>query len=378
MYPTVEATFRGDVRTIKMFCKLAQPAHVPSLEEVEKQFMTEFDYVEEAKQMQQIRENLINAGFASEDKDDFSTISYVPIPYLDLCTKRVLVMEELDGEKLVDGLVKDIDTLASLSGKTTEEFLAHEEQLNQKARKEGVLREGPSASEFDSYIKLLDSKRRVSNAVAKLNNLLIGWLPNSKSKPYVGKQELPVNQAEIIDDLLLIFAHQILVDGYFNGDPHSGNIILMKNTNKDKRRISNPYKLGLIDYGQVKKLTDKDRHLFCRLIIALAEDNRKEICRLAKEAGHLTKFGDEDLSYKFQKVSYDSLDPKILNGDHIQVFIENLEKVDPIEQLAKELIMIQRVSVMIRGLGHYLNQNRSAAKLWKPIAEEVLRNESEK
>ena len=43
--------------------------------------------------------------------------------------------------------------------------------------------------------------------------------------------------------------------------------------------------LGLIDYGQVKRLSDEDRHLFCRLIIALADDNRNEIIRLTKEAG---------------------------------------------------------------------------------------------
>jgi len=44
-------------------------------------------------------------------------------------------------------------------------------------------------------------------------------------------------------------------------------------------------KLGLIDYGQVKVLSKKDRILFCKLIIALNEDNRPDIVRLMKEAG---------------------------------------------------------------------------------------------
>ena len=39
-YPQVEQVFRGDVRTIKMFSKVAQPVHVPPLEEIERQFMT--------------------------------------------------------------------------------------------------------------------------------------------------------------------------------------------------------------------------------------------------------------------------------------------------------------------------------------------------
>lgn len=47
-YPEVEGRFRGDVRTILWFCKVAQPEHVKALEEIEKQFRTEFDYRLEA------------------------------------------------------------------------------------------------------------------------------------------------------------------------------------------------------------------------------------------------------------------------------------------------------------------------------------------
>ena len=61
-YPTVERRYRGDVRTIKLFAKLAQPVHVPPLEELEKQFETEFDYKEEARNLELVRNNLQSAG----------------------------------------------------------------------------------------------------------------------------------------------------------------------------------------------------------------------------------------------------------------------------------------------------------------------------
>ena len=44
-------------------------------------------------------------------------------------------------------------------------------------------------------------------------------------------------------------------------------------------------KLGLIDYGQVKVLTKEERLLFCKLIIALADDDKESICNLLEEAG---------------------------------------------------------------------------------------------
>jgi predicted unusual protein kinase regulating ubiquinone biosynthesis (AarF/ABC1/UbiB family) len=36
-YPKAEPLLRGDVRTIKAFAQLAQPVHVPALEQIEKQ-----------------------------------------------------------------------------------------------------------------------------------------------------------------------------------------------------------------------------------------------------------------------------------------------------------------------------------------------------
>merc|ERR1712232_204779 len=115
MYPNVENVFRGDVRTIKMFCQIAQPVHVPALDEIEKQFMTEFDYFQEAKQMNQVRENLIKGGVMSASG---SSPFQIPKPYLDLCTKQVLVMEELKGEKLAVSLQRDMERHAASLGKT--------------------------------------------------------------------------------------------------------------------------------------------------------------------------------------------------------------------------------------------------------------------
>jgi len=90
MYPEAERVFRGDVRTLKMFCQVAQPVHVPALEQTEKHFMSEFDYRQEAEQQERIRQNLTKAGIAG---DGPLSICEIPKVYMDLCTKRVVVME---------------------------------------------------------------------------------------------------------------------------------------------------------------------------------------------------------------------------------------------------------------------------------------------
>ena len=56
---------------------------------------------------------------------------------------------------------------------------------------------------------------------------------------------VPINAARLVDDLLAVMGHEVLVDGCFNADPHPGNILYLAETEQ----------LGLIDYGQVKRLS---------------------------------------------------------------------------------------------------------------------------
>lgn len=357
-YPEVERLFRGDVRTIKMFAQIAQPVHVPALDEIEKQFMSEFDYVQEAKQMNRIRGNLIKGGLDVK----------VPLAYTNLCTKSVLVMEELKGEKLADALRKDAECHAARVGMTLKDFQVQEEIEHDQLQKQGMAIKGPSALQYDQYIIILDAKRRLSNVSSLFFNCTVGLIPGVTKKEYISRTTLPINHAKIIDDLIYIHGHEILVDGYFNGDPHPGNILLLGAETK------NP-KLGLIDYGQVKALTNSERHLMCKIIVALANDNRPEIISLMKEAGFKSKYMDEDVIYKYTKVSYDEDNDELTEGKHIQMFMEDLQGRDPILELPDQYIMVGRTSIMLRGLAHALRQSRSLAHAWKPIAEEVLRTE---
>lgn len=214
-YPNVERLLRGDVRTIKMFAQIAQPVHVPGLEEIEKQFMNEFDYVKEGEQLEQVRRNLTRAGLEGRGK-----MCRVPRAYLEFCTTRVLVMEELHGVKLADGLKMEMQVRAEQQGKTPEQYMAEVKQQEEEAREKGEELRGPTSAEYDLYISLLDKNRRLTNLLSRCYNLTVGLLAGSAKKPIKDKSELPINHAKMIDDLLYIHGHEVLVDGFFNGDPH--------------------------------------------------------------------------------------------------------------------------------------------------------------
>ena len=216
MYESVERIFRGDVRTIKMFAQVAQPVHVPPLEEIEKQFMTEFEYKKEGEQLAKVRDNLFKAGLVGDDGKQFA----VPKPYLDLSTKKVLVMEELKGEKLANALKADMAKHAARAGETVDQFKAKQEEKVRQLRKKGIVKVGPSAKEYDQYVRLLDGERKLGNASKMAYNYSLGWLPGMEWKQYVDRDSLPlINHAKLVDDLIYIHGWEVLVDGYFNGDP---------------------------------------------------------------------------------------------------------------------------------------------------------------
>lgn len=206
MYPNVESVFRGDVRTIKLFAQIAQPVHVPPLIEIEKQFMTEFDYVQEARQLDMVRNNMISSGIAGNNGK-----CSIPRPYLELCTKRVLVMEELKGDKLVTELKRDMER----QKKRMEGMLSKSEGSAEQFAKEFELGEnGPTADEYERLIGLLDVRRRMKNMGSVLWNVGVGWMPGMKWREYEGKSSLPINHAKLVDDLLYVHGNQILVDGW--------------------------------------------------------------------------------------------------------------------------------------------------------------------
>ena len=73
----------------------------------------------------------------------------------------------------------------------------------------------------------------------------------------------------------------------------------------------------------------EERLLFCKLIIALADDNKDEICNLLEEAGYRSQRMDKDIMYKFARVAYDEDNEELTEGQHIQLYMEELHNKDP-------------------------------------------------
>ena len=83
---------------------------------------------------------------------------------------------------------------------------------------------------------------------------------------------LDVDTALLARELFNAYLDQILVEGFFHADPHPGNVLLTPDG-----------RLGLIDLGQVARVTSGARDQLIRLMLAVAEGRGEEVARIAAD-----------------------------------------------------------------------------------------------
>ncbi|DAZ93663.1 TPA: hypothetical protein N0F65_012871 [Lagenidium giganteum] len=357
-HPDAETFFRWDIKTIKDFCRLFQPAHLPYLEEVEKQFMTEFDYYKEAQNLEVVRNNIAKSPYAKKVA--------IPEPKLKLCTKEVLVMEFLRGKKLVEGIQDHFECIAADQGVTVE-YLKQEQDRKDKERAAlGLdIESGPSAAVLRWYGWSLGARRLMRNVSRRAYDYTIGFVRPIEWS--VEKEHQLLNIPEILKLVMDVHGHEIFVDGSFNGDPHPGNIMLLDDG-----------RLGLIDYGQVKHISKEHRLHLAKLVVALAEGTRDDIVRVMTEdmkirTTHMSPYFLE----KQARLMIDNDDRSVTEGMNVQLFVEYLDTIDRIEYIPDDYVMAFRCSLLLRGFSYLLHYKFSHSKSWAGVAKQVLEAEDQ-
>ena len=281
MYPNVEALFRADMRIITNFCWLAMPHHLPALREIEKQFLSEFDYVREADNMQRV-------AAALNSNPHFRTRVFVPSPYRKLCTREVLVMEFVPGAKLVDALRAAMEPFARRRGTSV---AALEEEERERIKREGLSSAGAATLRYRLAQLWIFSCAIAHNAGALIVNAFVSYVAGRRALVELRSLVPPPNLGMLLQVLLDVHGYEIFQLGCFNGDPHPGNIMLMPDG-----------RLGLIDYGSCVTLGEDHRRLLARLMLSLEAQHpssRDEVVKLySEEMGVKTRKMKPDILYR--------------------------------------------------------------------------------
>eukprot|EP00039_Didymoeca_costata_P020571 m.341702 g.341702 ORF g.341702 m.341702 type:complete len:594 (-) comp20389_c0_seq1:70-1851(-) len=391
-YPDVEPHFRGDVFAMKRFCELAKPEVLPTFKEIENQFATEFDYRREASNASEVKENLKNSGFANV---------IVPEVYSDMCSGKVLVMEEIyPAEPLLRVLEKQAQNIAEMRGITLDELLEEEDRKDKQklleAAKEGKIAAGNidlhTTENLERISTYLSARDMITDWAIFAYNWSLGLIPGLTYEKKPSKQAGLVNTARLIDRLLEVHGYEILINRCFNADPHPGNVLLMTDNQRDP-------KIGLIDYGQVKHIKKETAINLAKAVVLIDTtfqlkqelemgnevqgklDKLKDcLCDLWFTMGFRTKYMNRDGHHAAALVYLGRDDAAYLAPYNFAQWMDYIQDLDPVIEMddaLSEYMMIFRVGLMLRGFGHALHHHRNLSTAWRPYAEQCLKEAGE-
>ena len=222
------------------------------------------------------------------------------------------------------------------------------------------------AKQFDSLNHKIVVPRSIPALVTQRLLVMdfIDGIPITKMKDQAKFQNLSeatkrLAARQILSKVSEAYGRMILLDGLFQADGHPGNILVMKGG-----------RIGLIDYGQSKKLPDRYRLPFAKMVLALEKKDDAEICRALDRLDIETtgKVGDEKIKARIAWGMFDTegtVNPFDPNSPIKQVSVENFPS---------DLFFVLRVSQLLRGLANGMNiKDFSAAKQWSPFARSAIK-----
>lgn len=332
-YPRAEWEFNVDVDlSIKLAGALA-PYYVDILRQMKKTFTNEFDYRREAALQREAQDRL-------KDLTDVVVPSPLDQKYFDakgfspqvLITKHVFTMERLYGQSVDRWAFDRLQEVAKRNGETPESVLQRLRSLSEAEIQKLI----PSKRSMQVYRTSVAAQNYCLKALTASYNWTFGhiWSPIN----FVGRR-VPINVHEVVDRLFQVQGLCIFREGFFNSDPHAGNVLLL-----DDGRV------GLIDWGQVCELSEAKRIQFAKSIIAVADRDEPLVAKLSWEMGVRTVKGSDWALMKLGMFWLGNFGDEVcgeLGG--AASFEQNLSRVDPLETVGEDFFAAVRCLLLTRG-----------------------------
>ena len=150
-------------------------------------------------------------------------------------------------------------------------------------------------------------------------------------------------------------------------DPHPGNLLIVQDPN-GMASGSQP-QIGLIDFGQCKRLTEEERVKIARLLLSVADHAPDdEVATRFRDLGIQTKNDSTRFLAEFARLMFGSFKPEHLQHSwHKQLHTE-----DKVTYFPNELSMVYRTSLLLRGLAMSLQLNVAIGEQWRHHAIDAI------
>jgi ubiquinone biosynthesis protein len=152
--------------------------------------------------------------------------------------------------------------------------------------------------------------------------------------------------------------------GFFHGDPHPANIMVVA-----------PDRIGLVDFGQVGKLTDDDMSKLTRLFIDAANEQVDNLPkRLADLGVRYPKAREEEFRSQLRDLYYKYYGASLSEVDPIQVIREGFQLIYSMNlRLPTRFVLLDKAIATLGSVGIELYEDFNVFEVAKPYARDLLR-----
>lgn len=190
-----------------------------------------------------------------------------------------------------------------------------------------------------------------------------------------------VNKQKVVEEITRAYAHQIYVDGFFNGDPHPGNFLVSKDP---------PHRPILLDFGLTKKLSSSMKQALAKMFLAAAEGDHVALLSAFAEMGLRLRLDVPEQAMEVSTLFFRTSAPaneafetvKNLSeqrAKNLKVIQEKMKlnqkevkRFNPVDAFPGDIVIFSRVLNLLRGLSSTMNVRIVYLDIMRPFAEYVL------
>ncbi|KAK9077791.1 hypothetical protein SSX86_006129 [Deinandra increscens subsp. villosa] len=197
-------------------------------------------------------------------------------------------------------------------------------------------------------------------------------------------EELGVDKQKLVEEITRAYAHQIYVDGFFNGDPHPGNFLVSREP---------PHHPILLDFGLTKLLSSSVKYALAKMFLAAAEGDHVALLSAFAEMGLKLRLDAPEQAMEITNVFFRATTPATEALQTVKSLTEQREKnmkiiqekmklskkevkrFNPIDAFPGDIVIFSRVLNLLRGLSSSMDVRISYLNIMRPFAESVLKSD---
>ncbi len=152
--------------------------------------------------------------------------------------------------------------------------------------------------------------------------------------------------AEVLQDLMGVYVRMILAAGFFQADPHPGNLL-----------VTPEGRVVVLDFGLAKELPEGFGMGLFELMFSLMTFNETAMIRAFQELGFGSKTGQTDPFLLIARRMISRSDTGAFEGEFTEEMTDELFdaiREDPIVQVPSDFVLVARVFSLLSGIAHSL------------------------